>query len=94
MLYPSFWVWYSEEHHVSDTLIHKNNQLIKSASLVGAQEHSSAAQPRRHTACLTAPSAAAEQEGPAHSAVHAEVQKLGTPGVLLPRAMFLTDTSH
>lgn len=94
MLYPSFCVWYSAEHHASDALIHKNNQLIKSASLVGAGEHSSAAQPRRHAACLTAPSAAAEQEGSAHSAVHAEAQKPGTPGVLRACAMFLPDTCH
>lgn len=94
MLYPSFCVWYSMEHHVSDALIHKNNQLIKSASLVGAREHSSAAQPCRHAACLTTPSAAAEQEGSAHLAVHAEVQKPGTLGVLQACAMFLPDTCH
>lgn len=94
MLYPSFCVWYRVEHHVSDALIHKNNQLIKSASLVGAWEHSSTAQPCRHAACLAAPSAAAEQEGSAHSAVHAEVQKPGTPGVLRACAMFLPDTCH
>lgn len=94
MLYPSFCVWYSMEHHVSDALIHKNNQLIKSASLVGAREHSSAAQPCRHAACLTTPSAAAEQEGSAHSAVHAQVQKPGTLGVLRACAMFLPDTCH
>lgn len=94
MLYSSFCVCYSVEHHVSDALIHKNNQLIKSASLVGAREHSSAAQPRRRAACLTAPSAAAEQEGSAHSAVHVEVQKPGTPGVLRACAMFLPDTCH
>lgn len=94
MLYPSFCVWYSMEHHVSDALIHKNNQLIKSASLVGAREQSSAAQPCRHAACLTTPSAAAEQEGSAHLAVHAEVQKPGTLGVLRACAMFLPDTCH
>lgn len=96
MSYPSFCVWYSVKHHVSDALIHKNNQLIKSASLVGAGAHCSAAQPRRQAACLSAPSAAAEQEGaaPAHLAVHAHVQKPWTPGVLPVCAMLLPDTCH
>lgn len=92
VLCPSSSIRYSVEHHVSDTLIHKNNQLIKSASLVGAGEHSSAAQPRRHAACLPAPSATAEHEGSAHSAACTEVRKPRTPGYQCVHV--LPDTSH
>lgn len=81
VLCPSFCIRYSVEHHVSDALIHRNNQLIKSASLARAGEHSSAAQPCRRAACLPAPSAAAEQEGSARSAACTEVAKPGTLGV-------------